>query len=103
MEKSLYLLLSAFAVYRLALMVAKESGPGRTFKMMRSWAKSVNCTFHEGVSCVHGESMWWSAVVTPFLVWRGVVEWQDSALVWTALSGTAIALHWQFTKDFKAA
>ena len=100
MTDLIYFCLGALVTYRLALMISKENGPGRLFLKLRNWAK-FNCTLHEGISCVHCESIWWAAPTTAFLVWREAFQWQDAGLVWLALSAAAIALHHTFTKDFK--
>lgn len=96
----LVLILGSFVTYRLALMFAEESGPGRIFKKLRHKAPPKSAT-REGLSCVHCESVWWAAPVTAFFWWRDVIPAWETPIWWLAFSGVAIAIHHQFTEDFK--
>lgn len=93
-------IIAALVVYRLSLMLSKESGPGRIFQKLRRAAPPKSAT-REGLSCLHCESIWWSAPVTAFLWWTNRVAPLDTPLYWLALSGAAIVLHYAFTEDFK--
>lgn len=100
MNDWLILVVAGLVTYRLSLMTALESGPGRIFRKMRNLPPPKSAT-KEGLSCLHCSSIWHAAPVTGFLWWRGYVEAWDTPLYWLALSGIAIALHHAFTEDFK--
>lgn len=95
-------LLHAFAIFRLALMVAKESGPGWVFKHFRQWVKrNAPAWTHldEGVECMWCTSMQFALIVAClrfFLASNPVYGVMIFAL---AISGAAIAVNQAFTKD----
>jgi len=90
--------LTAFAVFRLAHMFSKESGPARLFKKLRATTEP-HSALREGISCLLCESIWWSAAATAWLVYSGKVPIGIAPFYWLAASGAAICLHFQFTKE----
>lgn len=92
--------IAALVVYRLSLMTALESGPGRIFREIRNIPEPKSAT-REGITCIHCTSIYHAALVTAFLWWRDRIESWDAPLWWLALSGVAICLHHQFTSNFK--
>lgn len=52
----------------------------------------------EGLSCQWCLSVWWSAPVTGYLWWLGVVEPLETPLWWLGMSSLAIFYNQAFTK-----
>lgn len=92
----------ALAVFRLTLMVTKEAGPGWIFRHLRKWVKrSWPKWTHmdEGIECLWCMSMQIAlpVVVARFFLAGSLVY--DVIILALALSGVAIAVNQQFTKE----
>lgn len=90
------------AVFRLALMVTKESGPGWVFKRLRQWCKR-SCPrwthMDEGIECPWCMSMQFALAVGVARFFLADNPVYDVIIISLALSGAAIAVNQQFTKD----
>lgn len=92
-----YLLLGSLVTYRLALLVAKESGPMFVFRKLRRLPEPKS-SLKEGLSCQWCLSVWASAPVTGYFVWLGVVEAREMPLWWLGMSALAIFYNQAFTR-----
>lgn len=94
-------LVLALAVYRLALMVTKEAGPGWVFKRLRGLVRRKapkESHMDEGISCQFCMSMQIAIVVaTTAHFWWDTSTYQIGAYA-LALSATAIMCNQVFTK-----
>lgn len=83
MTLELRLLLAAFAVYRLAQLVAIDDGPGDVFRRLRAHYLTG---FMAGlVHCVYCLGVWAATIVAPLVLWPNAVS--DAALVVLGLAG----------------
>ena len=89
----LYLILSAFAVWRLTHLFNKEDGPFDLIFVIRK--KAGNGFFGKLIDCFYCLSIW---VAVPFGIWLGQ-NWIEKILVWLALSGVAALLEQATTKN----
>lgn len=92
----------ALAVFRLAIMVTKEDGPGWIFKRVRSVVKRcAPKTTHmdEGIECPWCMSMQFAIVIALARFFLSGNPVYDVIILALALSGAAIAVNQQFTKD----
>lgn len=92
-----HLLLGSLVTYRLALLVAKESGPMFVFRKLRRLPEPKS-SLKEGLSCLYCTSVWLAAPVTGYFWWLGVVELREMPLWWLAMSALAIFYNQAFTK-----
>lgn len=83
MTLELRLLLAAFAVYRLAQLVAIDDGPGDVFRRLR--ARAVTGWFAGLVHCVYCLGVWFAALAAVAVLWPCGVS--DAALVVLGLAG----------------
>lgn len=90
------ILLSIFAVYRVAHMVVSEDGPFYVFARLRRAAhRTVNTRaqwVYEGVTCVLCVSFWLAGGVAAILWvsgWLGIPAW----LFWFGTAGGALLIH----------
>lgn len=91
----LNLLLAAFAVYRIAILVAEDTGPASVFANLRQWAdgqalngKFIN--FNEAIHCPYCIGVWAAigcALLLTFPSWPG-----DLFLLAFGLAGMQAAL-----------
>lgn len=97
-------IIHALAVFRLALMVTKESGPGWVFKRLRQWCKK-SCPrwshMDEGIECPWCMSMQFALIVTVSRFFLAGSLVYDVIILALALSGAAIVVNQQFTKENK--
>lgn len=91
-------ILSALASFRLALLFAKENGPGHLAKKARE-AAPLRSKLREGIECMLCESVWWSGLITIYYAIMGWVPWTVSPVFWLASSATACIIHFQFNED----
>ena len=89
----LYLILSAFAVWRLTHLFNKEDGPFDAIFIIRK--KAGNGFFGKLMDCFYCLSIW---MALPFGIWLGQ-NWIEKILVWLALSGVAALLEQATTKN----
>jgi hypothetical protein len=88
----LYLVLSAFAVWRLTHLLAKEDGP---WDMIYHIRKAAGAGFFGNLlDCFYCLSIW---IALPFAIWLGN-DWWEKILCWFALSGAACLLEQATTK-----
>lgn len=92
-----HLLLGSLVTYRLALLVAKESGPMFVFRKLRRLPEPKS-SLKEGLQCVWCQSIWFAAPVTGYFWWLGVVEPLETPLWWLGMSSLAIFYNQAFTK-----
>jgi len=78
--------LSALAVYRASLLLAREDGPFDVFRRLRSAAKGTAAG--RLMACVNCVSIW---VALP-LAWFVANSWVERIVVWWALSGAAVLM-----------
>ena len=88
----LYLILSAFAVWRLTHLFNKEDGPFDIIFIVRK--KAGDGFLGKLMDCFYCLSIW---VALPFGIWLGQ-NWIEKILVWLALSGVAALLEQATTK-----
>jgi len=89
----LYLILSVFAVWRLAHLFGKEDGPFDIIFIIRK--KAGQQFFGKLMDCFYCLSIW---IALPFGIWLGIT-WIEKVLVWLALSGAASLLEQATTKN----
>lgn len=94
-------ILCALAVFRLAHMIAEESGPMRVFRKLRA-APKKGTSLREGVACPYCWSLWLATIIVTFLfalphlpAWAIATGWFIVTML--ALSGAAILFHQAFT------
>lgn len=91
----LWLVLCVLASYRLAYLVAIDTGPARIFERLRSWV-GIRYGFeswqYEGIRCPICQTVWYSALML-FLVFEigGFAQW---IVLWLAIACGGLALHW---------
>lgn len=93
------------AIFRLALLLSKESGPMWMFKKLRR-AVPAKSSAKEGIHCIWCSSVWVSTLVTSFIAvksfWLSAPNWfiitGDTFLLMLALSAGAIIVNQQWTK-----
>lgn len=90
--------LSVFACYRLSILISKESGPGKVSKKLRELPKPKS-SWREGLSCPLCLSVWFSALITGYLWYIGMVEPKIVPLYWLAVSAGAVVLNQKYTKN----
>ena len=84
--------LSALAVYRLAFLIARESGPWGVFRRLR--ASTKDSAAGELFGCVNCLSVWLSLPLAGFVG----TSWVERVIAWLALSG-AVVLADRATRD----
>ena len=84
--------LSALAVYRVAFLIAREDGPWRMFRRLRSSAK--DSAAGRFVTCVNCLSVWISLPLAAFVG----SSWIERMVAWWALSGAAVVID-RVTRD----
>ena len=97
MERWGAILLSVFAVYRIALMLANEEGP---FSLAEEFRRGVRRRTQgkraewiaRGVECPRCMSFWLSAVAALIMVQRGYVPYQDVLVAWFGLAGVVFLM-----------
>jgi hypothetical protein len=92
------LVLAILATFRLATMIALEKGPGFIFRKARKVPPPKSAT-REGLSCPLCVGTHIALLVTIALVFLGHTDWYHAPLWWFAISGGAVACHFQWTKD----
>lgn len=90
------LILSVFAVYRVAHMVVSEDGPFYLFTRLRLVAHRTMDTraqwVYEGITCVLCVSFWLAGLVT-LILWLGGWLPVPGWLFWGGTAGGALFLH----------
>lgn len=89
--------LYTLSVYRLSLMLSKESGPGRIFRKLRQ-TPPPRSSLREGLSCLFCESIWLAGALTLIMSFAHYIVWRDSWLWWLAGSAGAVILNQVFTR-----
>lgn len=93
------LVIAALAVFRLAYLITKESGPMFVFWRIRKEAKKDKASsLSEGIDCPLCVGAWCSIAITLYLTlpWRHIIC--DTVIVILAVAGLAMLLHQVFTK-----
>lgn len=93
----LYFTLGSLAVFRLSLLVSKESGPAFIFRKLRRLPEKGSAT-KEGLGCQWCTSIYSSALVATFFYWQEKVSGREWVLFWLAFSAAAIAVNQTFTR-----
>lgn len=78
--------LSALAVYRVSLLIAREDGPWDVFRRLRAATKSGPAG--RLVACLNCLSLW-TALPLAWFVGR---SWVERVVAWWALSGAAVLM-----------
>lgn len=94
----LALIVGGLATFRLALMVSSESGPAFIFRKLRRLPPAKS-SLKEGLSCIWCQSIWFSAPVTAFEWWLGLIPAKETPLYWLAISAVAIIINQQWIKS----
>lgn len=93
------LCIAALAVFRLAYLITKESGPMFVFCRIRKEAKKdKSSSLSEGIDCPLCVGMWYAFAITGYLQLPFRYAWIDSIIVILAVAGLAMLLHQVFTK-----
>ena len=79
-------ILSALAVYRLSILIAREDGPWGVLRRFRSSAKAT--MVGHLAACVNCLSVWISLPLAAFVG----DSWIEVAVAWWALSGAAVLM-----------
>ena len=85
--------LAAFAVYRVARMVAEEDGPAFVFKRLRGSFTNDKRSFDVGVRCFYCISVWIALPITVLLVVAGGWDMWLWPVWWMGLAGAAAKLY----------
>ena len=85
--------LAAFAVYRVARMVAEEDGPMFVFKRLRDAHTNDKRSFDVGVRCFYCISVWIALPITVLLVVAGGWDMWLWPVWWMGLAGAAAKLY----------
>ena len=100
------LIVEGLAVFRLALLISKEDGPGWIFRRLRN-APPKDSSVREGIRCEWCVSIW-MAVFVMMVRWiadslgKGAVHDLLIFFLWTmAISAIGVILNQAFTKDSK--
>lgn len=89
MTPTLQILFAAFAVYRVAHMVATEDGPGEMFLRFRNRYTDDGDWFARGIRCPLCVGFWVAAFAGLYLVMLGVISLDVWPLAWPGLAGMA--------------
>jgi hypothetical protein len=92
LEQIFLFFVTSLAVYRLALMVSKETGPCRIFERIRALPEPNGC-WSKGLSCFFCQSVWWAFTFALWLYVVGAIEWHLFASHWLGLSGAALIIN----------
>lgn len=85
--------LAAFAIYRVARMVAEEDGPMFVFKRLRDAHTNDKRSFDVGVRCFYCISVWIALPITVLLVVAGGWDMWLWPVWWMGLAGAAAKLY----------
>lgn len=91
------LIIGGLVVFRLALLISKESGPMFIFRKLRKLPPDKSST-KEGLACLFCTSVWLAAPVAAYEWWLGWIPANQAPLYWLAMSSLAIFANQQFTK-----
>lgn len=91
-------LIGVLATHRLALLLSREKGPFFIFRKIRQ-APPKKGSLDDGLKCFLCTSVWFSATVTAFYWWVGLVEPIWAPAYWLAFSSAAILLHMKTTAE----
>ena len=80
-------LLSVFAVYRVARMIAREDGPGNVFQDLRGALLRAPAWVQTGMSCPLCLGFWIALIPALILVPIGLTTWHWSVGIWLAIAG----------------
>jgi len=85
--------LAAFAVYRIARMVAEEDGPAFIFRRLRDRFTNDKRSLDVGLRCFYCISFWVALPTSLLLCAFGEWDWRLIALWWFGLAGAAAKIH----------
>lgn len=85
-----YLILAAFAIYRLARMLALEEGPFRWFAWIQERTEKQDTWVKRGLHCPACLSFWFALIATLFFLPLSLPAF---LLTWWGLAGAAFALY----------
>lgn len=92
------LIVASLAVFRLAYLITKESGPFFFFWYARKAAKKdKDSSLAEGIDCPYCVGVWVSVAITLYLLLPFRLLWIDYSIVILAVAGLAMLLHQVFT------
>lgn len=92
------LVIAALAVFRLAYLITKESGPVFFFWWVRKQAKKQGGSVEELSQCPYCCGMWAAIAIVLYLAQPFRYLWADYIIVILAVAGLAMLLHQVFTK-----
>lgn len=90
------LIIASLAVFRLAYLVTKESGPMFVFLKLRKEAKKQGGSVAEGAQCPHCMGMWMSILVMNYLLISPRIKLIDNLIIILAAAGFAMIIHQLF-------
>ena len=85
--------LAAFAVYRVARMVAEEDGPAFVFKRLRGSFTNDKSSIAVGLRCFYCISFWVALPITVLLVVAGGWDMWLWPIWWLGLAGAAAKIY----------
>jgi len=83
--------IAALAVYRLAKMIAEETGPFKMFTRLRE-STPEGSNLREGIQCIFCVSMWIAFPVAVLVGLFGPIEPWLIPLLWPALSSVTVLI-----------
>lgn len=92
------LIIAFLAVFRLACLITKESGPFFFFWYARKAAKKQGGSVEELAQCPYCCGLWASIGIVSYLALPFRLLWLDYIIVILAVAGLAMLLHQGFTK-----
>lgn len=92
------LVIAALAVFRLAYLITKESGPFFFFWRVRKEAKKQGGSLAEGIQCSYCCQVWASIAITAYLAQLFRCLWLDYIIVILSVAGLAMLFHQVFVK-----
>lgn len=88
----------AFAVFRLAYLITKESGPMFVMWRLRKAAKRQGGSVEELAQCPYCCGMWCTVAIVTYLGLPFRFLFLDNVIVVLAVAGAAMLIHQAFTK-----
>lgn len=93
------LTIAALAVFRLAYLITKKSGPFFFIRYARKAAKKdKDSSLAEGIDCPRCVGVWISTAITLYLLLPFRLLWIDYSIVILSVAGLAMLLHQVVTK-----
>lgn len=91
MNDLILLVLCSLAVFRLTELVAFDEGPFGVFRRIRNLFPQ-DSLIDQMLECPYCGSVWWSLILSFFLLWIGAIQQWSAPVWWLAIAGGAIVI-----------